>query len=212
VRKVNVFGERISNEAELRSLIGEPSDLVKQKVISHLDVHCRDFIAQSPFLLLASADRSGLCDVSPRGDAPGFVLVLDDKHLLIPERPGNRRMDSMRNILSNPQVGLLFLIPGLGETLRINGKACIVKDETLLTQLEVNGRSPLVGIGVEVEECFVHCAKAFFRSKLWEPETWSDQKSLPSAAVMLADHAKIPGTTADEITKRLLESYTQRLY
>ncbi|MED0681018.1 pyridoxamine 5'-phosphate oxidase family protein [Aneurinibacillus thermoaerophilus] len=211
MNKISVFGERISTEEELRSFIGYPGDLVNRKVIFHLDVHCRNFIAQSPFLLLATADHSGLCDVSPRGDVPGFVFVLDEKHLVIPERPGNRRVDSMRNILSNPQVGLLFLIPGLGETLRINGKACLVKDEKLLKQMEVNGRSPLVGIGVEVEECFVHCAKAILRSKLWEPETWPDKKRLPSAAKMLADHAKMPGTTVDEIAEILRESYSNRL-
>ncbi len=210
MKNISVFKETISTEDELRSLVGYPSDLAIQKTIFHLDDHCRHFIAQSPFLLLATADRTGMCDVSPRGDAPGFVMVLDEKHLLIPERPGNRRIDSMRNILSNPQVGLLFLIPGLGETLRINGKACIVKDETLLKRTEVNGRSPLVGIGVEVEECFVHCAKAVLRSKLWESETWT--KRLPSAAKMLADHAKIPGVTVDEIAQRLQESYSKRLY
>nr|WP_242490913.1 MSMEG_1061 family FMN-dependent PPOX-type flavoprotein [Priestia endophytica] len=130
---------------------------------------------------------------------PGFVSILDNNHLLIPERRGNKRMDSLRNILKNPYVGLLFLIPGMGETLRVNGKATLVKDEELLKQLEVEGKVPLIGILVEVEECFIHCAKAFKRSSLWEPEHWL--KKYPSAAKMLAHHVKLPNATEESIQK-----------
>jgi uncharacterized protein len=154
----------------------------------------------------------GFCDASPRGVIPGFVLVLDEKRLIIPERRGNKRIDSMRNILSNPRIGLLFLIPGMGETLRVNGKACLVKDEALLKQMEVKEKNPLIGIGVEVEECFTHCAKAFKRSKLWEPISWANKETLPSASKIMAAHANIPGTTADSIEKRLKEGYVKRLY
>lgn len=129
----------IKSEEELRAILGYPSELVKNKAIDALDEHCRQFIAKSPLLIMATSDAEGLCDVSPRGDAPGFVLVLDDNHLVIPERPGNRRMDSLRNILSNPNAGLIFLIPGLEETLRVNGRAYIVRDEELLVEWNLMG-------------------------------------------------------------------------
>jgi uncharacterized protein len=206
------FRDLVSSEEELRSIIGYPSELAKRKVISYIDHHCRDFISRSPFVVIATADASGFCDASPRGDAPGFVLVLDEKRLIIPERPGNRRIDSIRNILSNPRIGLLFLIPGLGETLRVNGKAFVVKDEELLEKMSVQGKKPLLGIGVEVEECFVHCAKAFKRSRLWEVESWGAKETLPSAAKIMADHAKLSDMTAEDIAKRLQEGYEKRLY
>jgi uncharacterized protein len=182
-----LFSQKVKTEGELLSLLGEPNEMARKKVINCVDQHCRDFIAQSPFIILSSSSGS-CCDASPRGDAPGFVSVLDNNHLLIPERRGNKRMDSLRNILKNPYVGLLFLILGMGETLRVNGKATLVKDEELLQQLEVEGKVPLIGILVEVEECFIHCAKAFKRSSLWEPEHWP--KKYPSAAKMLAHHVK----------------------
>ncbi|WP_139488040.1 pyridoxamine 5'-phosphate oxidase family protein [Brevibacillus dissolubilis] len=209
----NYFRQTISSEEELQELLGgKPSQLASNKVITQLDQHCRDFIAKSPFLFLSTSNREGLCDASPRGDAPGFVMVLDDKTILIPERPGNRRVDSMRNILSNPHVGLLFLIPGLEETLRINGRACLVQDQDLLEQMQVKGRTPLLGIGVEVEECFVHCAKAFKRSGLWQSESWLEPQELPSVPKMLADHVKLPGMTGESVAELLEESYTKRLY
>jgi len=206
------FKNTIETEEELRSIIGFPSELVIRKVITDLDHHCYDFISKSPFLVISTSDNLGFCDVSPRGDMPGFVRVLDNKHLIIPERPGNKRIDSMRNILLNPKVGLLFFIPGLGETLRVNGKACLVKDDELLEKMAVKGQKPIVGIGVEVEECFIHCAKAFKRSKLWEPSSWANKETLPSAAKILFEHAKIPNSSVDIIAERLQESYTKRLY
>ncbi|SMO38739.1 pyridoxamine 5'-phosphate oxidase family protein [Melghirimyces algeriensis] len=206
------FQDVITTEEELCERMGTPNRMVARKAIDHLDQHCRDFIALSPFVLLATTDALGACDVSPRGDAPGFVQVLDDNHLVIPERPGNRRMDSLRNILSIPQVGLLFLIPGLGETLRVNGRACVIKDQKLLQPMAVNGRSPKVGIGLEVKESFIHCAKSLKRSRLWEPETWLEPSALPHVSKMLADHIQLPDVTAESVEKRLKESYTHRLY
>lgn len=207
-----VFGKIVSNEKELRDLIGYPSDLVSNKVITKLDHHCRDFIEKSPFLMISTSDAGGCCDVSPRGDGPGFVSVLDEQHLIIPERPGNKRMDSLRNILSNAKVGLIFLIPGLGETLRINGTACIIQDEARLNSMAVNGKKPWLGIGVTVEECFIHCAKAFKRSGLWNPSSWPDQTTLPSAAKILHEHAKLPNSTQEQIEARLQKAYTEKLY
>lgn len=206
------FPNTIQTIEELREITGNPSELVNNKVISYLDEHCRDFITKSPFLTISTADEFGSCDVSPRGDAAGFVYVLNEKQLIIPERPGNKRMDSMRNILSNPNIGLLFLIPGLGETLRINGKASVIHDEELLEKMAVNGKSPLLGISVDVEECFIHCAKAFKRSELWNPETWADKEELPKGAKILAAHAKLPNVDEEAIGKILEKSYRDTLY
>lgn len=202
----------ISTEAELRSLLGFPGERVIKKVISELDHNCREFIAKSPFLTVSTSNAEGKCDASPRGDAPGFVHVLDDKHLVIPERPGNKRIDTLRNILENPHVGLQFIVPGLGETLRINGRASITKDEVLLQSMAVQGRTPLVGIIVEAEECYMHCAKAFFRSQLWKPETWLDNDQLPSPAKILAEHLNTDGVTEETVAISLADSYKNRLY
>jgi uncharacterized protein len=207
-----VFKELIHSEEEIRTLIGFPSQLVERKMITYIDHNCEEYISKSPFLVVSSSDSSGKCDVSPRGDMPGFVKVLNEKYLIIPERPGNKRIDSMRNILENPNVGLLFIIPGLGETLRVNGKACLVRDDELLEQMSVNGRKPLLGIGIEVEECFIHCAKAFKRSGLWETSFWADKESLPSASKIIYEHAKLPGSSVESIEERLNESYKKRLY
>lgn len=212
MEKVSVFDNSIQSEEELRSIIGYPSELVKKKVIKQLDLHCLDFISKSPFLVLSTSDNFGYCDASPRGDQPGFVQVLNEKQLIIPERPGNKRIDTLRNILSNPKVGLIFFIPGLGETLRINGRATIVNDEELMMKMAVRGKTPLLGIGVEVEECFIHCAKAFKRSGLWDAKTWSDKEELPSAAKILLEHTKMPDSTVESIQKRLEDGYQNRLY
>ncbi|MBY0009743.1 pyridoxamine 5'-phosphate oxidase family protein [Paenibacillus typhae] len=204
--------QSIGTEAELRELLGFPGELVQHKVIGIIDEHCRRFIAQSPILMLATSDQEGHADVSPRGDAPGFVLVLDEHRLVIPERPGNRRMDSLINLLSNPRAGLIFMIPGLEETLRVNGRATVIRDEQLLRRMEAHGRTPLVGIMIEVEECYTHCAKAFKRSSLWNPESWPAKDSLPNIPEMIADHVKLPGIGAEQVKTSLNESYTKRLY
>ncbi|TDF93218.1 pyridoxamine 5'-phosphate oxidase family protein [Paenibacillus piri] len=210
-----MFDERIHSWEQLESLglFGKPSKLAANKVMRELDSYSQDFIAKSPFLVISTADAEGRCDVSPRGDAPGFVHVIDERHLFIPDRPGNRRMDSARNILTNPQIGLLFIVPGLGETFRVNGQACVTRDRRLLELSAVNGNMPLLGIGVQVEECFLHCAKAFKRSGLWEPETWPDEERRPSAPRMLVAHVKAKmAVTEDEVKELLHESYTKRLY
>lgn len=208
----SAFPNTVTSVEELREITGKPSELVNNKVISYLDEHCRNFIAKSPFLMISTADQSGCCDVSPRGDGAGFVYVMNDRQLIIPERPGNKRMDSLQNILSNPNTGLLFLIPGLGETLRINGKASVVRDEELLEKLAVDGKRPLLGIGVDVEECFIHCAKAFRRSELWSPDTWVDKEELPKGAKILAAHAKLPNVDEAAVGKLLEKSYREKLY
>ncbi|MBT2680910.1 pyridoxamine 5'-phosphate oxidase family protein [Bacillus sp. ISL-35] len=202
----------IKSFEELRERFGEPSELAKRKVISYVDEHSRNYIAKSPFLILSTSDKDGFSDASPRGDSPGFVLILDENRIVIPDRPGNKRMDSLKNILSNPQVGLLFLIPGMSETLRINGRASLTLDPELLGRMAAGGKNPLLGIVIEVEECFIQCGKALRRSELWIPESWADPSTLPSGAEILAAHSKLPGTTVAEIKDRLEDGYKNRLY
>ncbi|TBL73348.1 pyridoxamine 5'-phosphate oxidase family protein [Paenibacillus thalictri] len=206
------FKQVVHSEEELRSLFGYPGELVKNKCIDSIDAHCRDYISKTPLLFIATSDSTGCCDVSPRGDAEGFVCVLNDKHLVIPERPGNRRFDSLRNILANPQIGLIFIIPGLEETLRINGRAAIVKDPDIMERMAAHGKTPLVGIGVEVEECYIHCAKAFKRSQCWDPGHWPAKEDLPRPAAIIAAHVKHMGVTEEDVAQSLKESYEKRLY
>jgi PPOX class probable FMN-dependent enzyme len=206
------FGELVTSEMDLRAVVPAPAEAAPAvlKQIDHLDEHCRDFIARAPFFLLATAGANGDCDASPRGGPPGFVRVLDDRRLLVPEFPGNRRADSHRNLLENPRAAMLFTIPGLRETLRVAGRACITRDEALLADLSVNGRAPKLGIGLEVEEAFIHCAKAFIRSGLWQPETWPDE--LPSPSAILRDHIDLPDVSDEQVAARLRESYEKTLY
>ena len=206
------FTEVVSSEEELRALLGHPSALARDKAQSRLDVHCRAFIAMSPFLLLGTADADGHCDVSPRGDAPGFCLVLDERTLVIPERPGNKRFDSLSNILAHGAVGLLFMIPTIEETLRVNGRAQIVRDPDLLARLEARGKVPQLAIAVEVEEAFIHCAKSLKRSRLWEPAGWPDGATLTSRAQMFIDHAGVSGVSVEDLEASLAESYRKNLY
>jgi len=171
----------IRDEEELRRLLGEPSDLVRAKVGDRLNEFTRQFVDRSPFVLLATSSPDGTCDVSPRGDPPGFVRVLDEQTLLLPERPGNRLADSLRNILANPRVGLLFVVPGVGDTLRVNGRATLVTDDELLAPSAVDGKVPKLGILVHADEVFTHCSKAFLRSQLWDPERYVERSELPSS-------------------------------
>ena len=206
-----MFRSVITSEQELRDLMGEASETAIMKETDYLTDACRTFIARSPFVVIATTGKDGRCDVSPKGDAPGFVQVLDDHHLVIPDRPGNRRFDGLRNILDTGRIGLIFMVPGRDETLRVNGRAWITRDPEMLVSMQVQGKDPWFGIGVEVDECFLHCGKAFRRSKLWEPASWPDLAAVPSGAEML----KSTGRTAEsipEIEERLEESYRTRLY
>ena len=179
----------IASEQALRALHAPPSELVKKKCVDRLDTHCRDFIALSPFLVLGTANAAGQADVSPRGDPPGFVKVLDDKTLLIPDRPGNNLLDSLSNIVANPEVGLLFVIPGFDETLRVNGRAEVVRDPALLAPLAIDGKPVKVGIRVSVREVYLHCAKSFRRARLWDPAARVPRQTLPTLAKMVMDMA-----------------------
>ncbi len=206
------FVDVVSSVESLRDIMGTPSDMVVRKQLDYLDPHARRFIERSPFLLIGTTGPDQIGDVSPRGDAPGFVVVLDDRTLVIPERPGNRRVDTLRNILNTGGVGLLFLVPGVEETLRVNGRASVVRDGALLDRLVARGKRPLLAIGVEVRECFFHCAKAFKRSSLWQPDTWQGRGDMASLAQILADQVKPANTSVQELEAQIAESYATRLY
>lgn len=163
---------RITTVTELRSLVGEPTPIAQGKVWSVLDPAVHELIRRSPFLLLATTDAAGNVDVSPKGDPPGFVVIEDERTLLIPDRTGNKLVFGLQNILENPHVGILFLVPGTNETLRVNGRAELTRDPAVLERLVARGRAAHLAIRVAVDECFLHCAKAFVRSELWKPASW----------------------------------------
>jgi PPOX class probable FMN-dependent enzyme len=202
----------ITDESQLRDVFGWPSERAVNKQIDHLDQHCRAIIAQSPFLLLGTADPTGRCDVSPKGDYPGFVRVLDDKTLAIPDLPGNNRLDTLTNMLHNPQVGLLFMIPGMHETLRVNGTVHLVRDAELLASLAFQGKCPKLAIVVDIQEVFSHCPKACMRSKLWAVESQSDRRELPSFAEILRDHAALGECDLVELQRELDHRAESRLH
>jgi len=205
------FAEVVTSEAELRGLIGAPLDRAVAKVTHELDEICRAFIARSPFLLISSADSEGNMDISPKGDPAGFVQVLDESTLLIPDRPGNRRADTFTNVLQNPKVGLFFLVPGRRETLRVTGSAVIVRDQALRERSALNGKVPALLLAVRVEDAFFHCAKCIIRSGLWDEADWSALGGLPTYADALVKHAKLP-LSVDEMQAILDNNYEKGLY
>jgi len=199
----------IRSEDQLRDLYGSPSERAVRKQMATLDKHCRTFIAHSPFLVMGTAGGDGSLDVSPKGDAPGFVAVLDERTLLLPDRPGNNRLDGLRNLVDNPHVGLIFFIPGVQETLRVNGRGRITTDKALLAPLAVQGRLPRTGLVVAVEEVYLHCAKALIRSQLWDPARQVERSTLPSMGRMLADQIGLDVAESERMTE---ESIRNRLY
>lgn len=204
VRSANVVGDANA----LRELLGEPAEVVRTKISNRLNDLTRQFVDRSPFVLLATSAPDGSCDVSPRGDPPGFVRVLDERTLLLPERPGNRLADSLRNVLANPRVGLLFVIPGIGDTLRVNGRARIVTDSELLEPSAVEGKAPKLGLLIEVEQVFTHCSKAFLRAQLWDPERHVDRAELPSSGEI---HRSLdPSFDAEAYDAARAERYARR--
>lgn len=191
----------IDSEGELREKFGEVHPLAITKSRPALDQYSRQFIAMSPFLVISTADADGKADLSPRGDPPGFVHVVDDRTILIPDRPGNNRLDTMSNITANPNVGCLFFIPGFEDTLRLNGKARLTDDVELLKHCTVNGKAPKVGILITVEEVFLHCAKALKRSKLWGPDYRQDRSQMPSIARIILEQTCDAGVDEREAAK-----------
>lgn len=206
---------QIRDVGALRRIYGAANGRSVEKVLDRLDPHCRRFIALSPFVLLATTDAAGATDVSPRGDAPGFVAATE-RELVIPDRPGNNRLDSLTNIIVTGQVGLLFIIPGVDETLRVNGRAAIHDDADLTASFAVGGKAPRTVIRVEVVEAYLHCAKAFMRSRLWEAEAQVERAALPSMGEMLRDQiagkAGRPGEAEAETQDAMVARYRGILY
>ena len=201
----------IADVAELEALVGTPSGgaVAKQRAALHdLD---REWLAASPFCLVATADADGRCDVSPKGDPPGeLVHVLDDRTLALAERPGNRRVDGFRNVLSNPHVGMIFFLPGRGDTLRVNGRARLVSDAPFFDELVVKGHRPVLALVVEVGEVFHHCSKAFLRSRLWDPATW--QPEAVAARPVIARTLERPEASLEELSTYYGPAYADKLY
>ena len=204
------FEEVVSTRERLRELTQLPSSRAQAKVIAHIDDICRRFIAASPFLLVASRDPDGRLDISPKGDPPGFVAVLDEKTLAIPDRPGNHRFDTFANVIECADLALIFMIPGHGDTLRVGGKGRIVRDSALQARLAVAGKTPNFVLVVTVEEAFMHCSKCMIRSKLWNPQYWPDRSKVPSLAEAIVAHAKPPETTAE--VQAFITRHDQHLY
>jgi PPOX class probable FMN-dependent enzyme len=202
--------DEITTEAELRELLGAPLPRVATKDRPCLDDIDRQWLAASPFCLVATSGADGTCDVSPKGDPAGFTLVLDDRTVALPERAGNRRADGFRNILGNPHVGLIYLLPGRGDTLRINGRARLVRDAGLLDRMVVQGSRPLLAMVVEIEQVFFHCAKALMRSALWHPETWP-QDAVPSRA-RIAQRQERPDESLEALEAYYGPGYAAGLY
>ena len=202
----------LTNETELRTIYKEPHEIAIRKVLPELDKHSRHFIELSPFLVLSTVRADGYCDASPRGDAPGFVRILDDNNLLLPDRPGNNRLDSLTNILKNPGIGVLFMIPGLEETLRVNGNATIVSDIGLLETSIVKGKTPKSGLNIVINEVYIHCGKSIRRSKIWDAETHIKKGIYPSIGKLIADQGAAPGRSVEELDKDEEEGYRTKLY
>ena len=201
----------IEDIGEIREIYGHPMERTIKKQLPKLEKHSRAFIAMSPFIVMATCDAEGRCDASPKGDAPGFVRVIDDETLLIPDRLGNNRVDSIGNILQHPRIGLIFFVPGIRETLRVNGRAQITTDPELLASTVVNEKMPRSGILVTADEVYFHCGKALIRSDLWNPEKHVARKDFPSLGIVIAEQIgqKVEPKEAERMTE---ESYRTRLY
>ncbi|GLW10998.1 phosphohydrolase [Microtetraspora sp. NBRC 13810] len=200
----------IGSAEELRELLGEPKPGAIDKERTTLHALDRAWLAASPFCLVATSDADGRCDVSPKGDPAGFTLVLDDTTIAIPERPGNRRADGFHNILRNPHVGLIYFVPGRGDTLRVNGRARLVRDAPFFDRMVVKGHRPQLAIVVEIEQIFHHCAKAFLRSELWQPESWRPD-ALPSRA-RIAQALERQQESIEELERYYGPSYAEGMY
>ncbi|MEL6597977.1 MAG: pyridoxamine 5'-phosphate oxidase family protein [Pseudomonadota bacterium] len=205
----------VRSEDELRTSFPPTHDIAVKKCLNHVDTHAHAFIERSPFVCIGTQSRDGSADVSPRGDPCGFVKILDEKTLLIPDRPGNNRLDTLSNILTNPEVALLFLIPGFDDTLRVNGRAELTRDPELLAMMTVNDRVPGIALAVHVREVFIHCAKALRRSRLWDAECHQDRSEMPSLMKIVLDQTEgAPDDAAEQqrLDEGLEEEYRRTMY
>ncbi|MEU0794275.1 MSMEG_1061 family FMN-dependent PPOX-type flavoprotein [Amycolatopsis sp. NPDC005961] len=196
--------------AEVRSRLGAPEEMIEGKKLDHVDKHARRFIAHAPFLALATADATGRTDCSPRGDYPGFVKVLDEHTLALPDRPGNKIADSFRNIAENDGVGLMFLIPGMREVLRVNGSAYVTDDPDVLARMRTEAKAPMLAIIVEVAEAYFHCGRALLRSRLWDPASQALAAEMPSAGEIVTDQLRVAVDPA--VFDQILEDSYRKLY
>lgn len=207
------FTNVVASESELREMYRMPADGTRQKVLGTLDRHARAFIDASPFVLVGTASPDGTADVSPKGGPAGFVVVLDEHRIAIPDLSGNNLLDSITNIVNGSGIGLLFIVPGMDETLRVNGHACLTTDPAVLDACAVKDRRPKAAIGVTVTQQYMHCAKAFRRSELWKGETWPDRATLPSLGCILVDQIALPDdVTAESIDANLEVNYAASLW
>jgi PPOX class probable FMN-dependent enzyme len=205
------FSGAFDRPDQLREFYDAPMELAVRKDIGHIDEPCRRLIAASPMLFVGTFSAEGHGDVSPRGGQPGFVTVLDDQHLAIPDATGNRRLDTLENIVSSSRVALIFVIPGRDTTLRVNGRAVVTAAPELLERLTPVGKAPKTAIVVKAEEVYTHCPKAFVRSKLWDPESWPDPATLPTSAEVTLAHQRNPELTLEQVEQRERESLAKRL-
>lgn len=208
---MDLFATALQDEADLRALYERPNEIVARKEIDHLDEHCKRYLALCRFALIASADRDGRADVTPRGGPAGFITVLDDHLLAIPDATGNKRLDTFRNVVQTGRAGLLLLLPGRGQTLRVNGRACVSADAALLERLTPVGKPPRAALVLHAEEVFTHCPKAFVRSGLWDPASWPGKDEQPSPAAMLRDHVGDPDFTLEQAEQRMVDAVTVHL-
>jgi PPOX class probable FMN-dependent enzyme len=201
----------IESREELRAVYREPGDVPVRKEMRRLDAHARNFLLKSPFVLIGSQDRDGAADVTPKGDRPGFAQPLDDFTLLIPDRPGNNRLDTWENVIVNPAVGLLFVIPGMDETLRVNGEGRLTVDDDLRRRLAVDGKPAVSVLVVKIHAVYMHCAKAFMRSKLWRPDTWPRRSEFPTLGEIIRDQLALPQDAA-ELDGGLAAAYSKTMW
>ena len=202
--------ERVVSLDQLHDINGVPHESIVNKHTSYLTPLLEEFITSAPFFLVATADSEGNCDVSPKGDPAGAVRILDRRTIVVPDRPGNRRADGHRNMLENPHVGLIFIIPNVDETVRVNGRAFLTADPELMQSMAVQGKAPKLGIVVEIDEVYMHCARAFLRSGMWKPESWPDPDTIPTLAAISHEQKELP--PPDESQGKRNEEYRQRLY
>ncbi len=204
----------IDSVAAFRALVGESHPMMYDKSMTHIDRHIRDFLALTSLAIVASVDADGHMDISPKGDPPGFIRVLDDTTIAIPERAGNRRADTFTNVLETASVALICIVPGMEETMRINGSASITTDPALLATMEVGGHTPALALVVNVEEAFIHCGKAFKRGRVWDPDAFVDRSVYPSVGEVMFDHGRLEnhGYTRESTIDCAVEDYATNLY
>jgi PPOX class probable FMN-dependent enzyme len=202
--------ERVTSLDQLYGINGVPHESIVNKHTSYLTPLLEAFITAAPFFLIATADGAGNCDVSPKGDPPGGVRILDLRTIVVPDRPGNRRVDGHRNVLENPHIGLIFIIPNVDETVRVNGRAFLTNDPELMQSMAIQGKAPKLGIVVEIDEVYMHCARAFLRSGMWKPESWPNPDTIPTLHAIMCEQKDLP--PPDESQGKRNEEYRQTLY